>query len=100
MSEICPQCGSQDTKSGTAPYAQYSGVIAIATFSLAIFSLLAINGYKALFICAAILIIGHVARKRSLVMQRSFQCNQCQNTFVPGSPQQQNASAPTQTPKF
>ena len=100
MSENCPQCGSQDTKSLVGPYAYYAPAIALGTFTLAVFSLLSINGYKALFICAAILITGHYVRKHYVAKQRSFQCSQCQNTFLPGSPQQQNASAPPQTPKF
>jgi hypothetical protein len=100
MNENCPQCGSQDTKSLIGVYAYYPPGTAVATFALALFSLLFINGYKALFICAAILIAGHYVRKHYLAKQKSFQCNQCQNTFLPGSPQQQNASAPQQTPKF
>jgi hypothetical protein len=100
MSENCPQCGSQDTKTLVGQYAYYPPSIAAGTLFFGLMSLAVINGYKAVFVCAVILITGHFARKHYLALQRNFQCNQCQNTFLPGSPQQQNASAPPQTPKF
>jgi hypothetical protein len=100
MSENCPQCGSQDTKSLAGPYAYYPPSIVAGTVFFAFVALVAISGYKAVFFCAVILIAGHFARKHYVAKQRSFQCNQCQTSFVPGSPQQQNASAPPQTPKF
>lgn len=100
MSEKCTQCGSRNTTALVGPYAHYAGVVVLASFTLTAFTLLSVSGYKALFFAAVILITGHIVRKHYVAKDRSYQCNQCQATFTPGSTPQQNPSAPPQTPQF
>lgn len=99
MSLNCPKCGSADTKDLGLVYAHYPMYVISGTIFLAIGSLMLINGYKALVVCAAILIAGHFLRKSFVEKSKSFQCNQCQNTFIPNSSQQQQSpAAPPSTP--
>jgi hypothetical protein len=81
----CPKCNSGDISYPGNAYAYYPIYVVIASVLLSAASLLFINGYFALVVCAGVLIAGHFVRKHFQAIFVSCRCNQCQTVFAPGA---------------